>query len=111
MNISARTAKLLLLLLEHGSALPLQALSDSVGISKRTVQRDLAGVSDLLSARKVQLMSKTGLGVWLAGAKDALKSLEDDLRELVGSQAPMLEMDVRRERLTLLMLAILVPND
>jgi mannitol operon transcriptional antiterminator len=47
----------------------------------------------------------------LAGAKDALKSLEDDLRELVGSQAPMLEMDVRRERLTLLMSAILVPND
>lgn len=110
MTINVRTAKLLLLLLEHGSALPLQALSDSVGISKRTVQRDLAGVSDLLTEREVQLMSKTGLGIWLEGSQDALERLEDDLRELVGNQTPMLEMDARRERLTLLMLAILVPN-
>ena len=73
-------------------------LAEKVGVSKRTVQREMEGIS-YFPGYEVTLESKTGKGVWVEGTPEEKKRL---LEELKGSDSyDVSNREERRKRLVL----------
>ena len=69
MNFDPRMKKILLELLKDED-LSISQLADRVGVSKRTIQRELAYIDDDLKPYNLVFQSKTGKGVWLEGSQE-----------------------------------------
>lgn len=70
MNFDPRMKKILLELLKD-EYLSILQLADRVGVSKRTIQRELSYIADDLKPYNLLFQSKTGKGVWLEGSQEA----------------------------------------
>ena len=99
MEFSPRMKQILTVMLEADQKLPVKTLAERVGVSKRTVQRELEYIGSSLKPYRLTFQSKTGSGVWLEGSEEdkalLLKKLEGDNR--LDPTNPAL----RRERLIL----------
>lgn len=81
MNVSftRRQRKIIKVLLE-GQATA-EKLASILGVSRRTILRDLPGLSDKLKAYGIKLQRKSGKGISLEGESDSLENLKRDIEE------------------------------
>ncbi|MGJ7922779.1 BglG family transcription antiterminator [Neobacillus sp. LXY-4] len=76
MYISARERQILEILLLENNELTVKDLADQIGVSGRTIHRDLKNVEDILSEYDLSLQKKSGVGVQIIGDKGKIRELE-----------------------------------
>lgn len=81
MNITPRMKQIFLVLLKEAEPVSVKYLAEQIGVSKRTVQRELEYTASSLKGYEITFMSKTGVGVWLKGTDDEKQRLEETLSE------------------------------
>jgi mannitol operon transcriptional antiterminator len=74
--ISARERQILDILLTERDELTVKDLADQIGVSSRTIHRDLKNVEDILEEYGLNLNKKSGVGVQIIGDPDKLRELE-----------------------------------
>lgn len=77
-KITPRMKQILQVLLKEKEPISIKQLAEKTGISKRTVQRELESVNDVLLPYGMEFASKTGVGVWLDGEEAARAELRAD---------------------------------
>ncbi|MDR1143060.1 MAG: transcription antiterminator [Spirochaetaceae bacterium] len=100
--ISPRLFKLLELLLDREEPVPVDAIAKNLGISRRTVFRELENVDDLIARYRLELSSVSGRGIRLICGDEDRQKLTADLRE-----KHALKPGNRQERLLCLLLELL----
>lgn len=80
-DFTVRMQQILILLLKAKAPVPLRSLAEQVGISRRTVQRELESVDSLLARWGLSLHSKVGCGIWLDGSSQDRETLLTVLEE------------------------------
>lgn len=101
-ELSPRVQDIVRTLLLEKSPMPVKVLAEQIGISKRTVQRELEYLDRPLKKYGLKFCSKTGSGVWLEGTEEDRARL---LQEI--SQSDNLDVTNRTERRKRLILEIL----
>lgn len=76
MYISARERQILEILLTKNDEMTVKDLADQLGVSARTVHRDLKNVEDILKEYELWLQKKSGVGVQIAGEPNKVQELE-----------------------------------
>ncbi len=99
MEISPRIRQILMLLLEANEVIQVQKLADTIGVSKRTVQREFEYMESLLKKMGLSLESKQGSGIWIGGSAGKKQEVLDFLREK--EEFDMGDREKRRRRLIL----------
>ena len=86
-------------MLEENTPVPVKKLADKIGVSKRTVQRELGFMEQSVKGYQVHFLSKTGVGVWLEGEE----ADKEKLRQALGQEDDydVSNREDRRKRLTL----------
>lgn len=105
-ELSPRMQDIVRVLLCAQSPMPVKALAEQIGVSKRTVQRELEYLDRPLKQFGLKFCSKTGSGVWLEGEEGDRARL---LYEI--SQSDNLDITNRTERRKRLILEILRDKD
>ncbi|WP_199619457.1 BglG family transcription antiterminator [Paenibacillus alkalitolerans] len=80
MRLNSRQKHILLLLLESSQPLTLKYLSDELGLSIRTVQRELEILESTIKSYGLLLATRAGTGVWLEGSEDSKRKLVQELQ-------------------------------
>lgn len=65
MELSRRSIKVILKLLEDESAITTIELADSFNVSVRTIKYDLTGIREWLKTKNIELYSQRNKGIWL----------------------------------------------
>lgn len=99
MEFTPRTKQILNVLLQENQTMSVKVLADKVGVSKRTVQRELEYINGSLKTYEISFMSKTGVGVWLEGSEEEKKRLLSDITK--GDSYDVSNKEERRKRLVL----------
>lgn len=76
MYISARERQILEILLTESDETTVKDLADKIGVSGRTVHRDLKNVEDILKEYELSLQKKSGVGVQITGDQNKIRELE-----------------------------------
>lgn len=79
MEFTPRMKQILQILLKEEDNISVKNLAEQVGISKRTVQRELGYVDSALKSYELAFKSKTGVGIWLEGAAEEKARLLADI--------------------------------
>ena len=87
MRLSAHEVELIGALLRHPEGLTVADLADRLGMSARTVHRDLQPASEFLGSRGLRLVRQTGRGLRVEGTNAAREQALKDLRH-VGATVP-----------------------
>lgn len=99
MEISTRMRQIFQVLLREQSAISVKFLAEQIGVSKRTVQRELEYIESSLKPYQLKFVSKTGVGIWLEGNTEEKKRLLADINE--GDHYDASNREERRKRLIL----------
>lgn len=99
MEFTPRIKQILQIMIAENAPVPIKKLAEKIGVSKRTVQREMGYVEQSLKEYEVQFFSKTGVGVWLEGDEDAKNKLRLMLDQ--GDDYDASNRDERRKRLIL----------
>lgn len=103
--LSSRVIQCLGILSNSKEFITVNALADQLKISKRTLFRELKDIDMFLTPLKVQLISKTGLGIKIEADEDTLKTFKRLLIEVGLNQS-----DFSREDRQTVLLAELLKN-
>jgi mannitol operon transcriptional antiterminator len=77
MYISARERQILeILLIESNELTTVKDLADQIGVSGRTIHRDLKNVEDILEEYQLTLEKKSGVGIQINGEQNRIHELE-----------------------------------
>ena len=76
MYISARERQILEILLKNTDETTVKDLADQIGVSGRTIHRDLKNVEDILVEYTLSLQRKSGVGVQITGSPNKIRDLE-----------------------------------
>lgn len=76
MYISARERKILEILFTETNELTVRDLADQIGVSERTIHRDLKNVEDILTEKNLVLQKKSGVGIRIIGKPSKIEELE-----------------------------------
>lgn len=76
MYISARERQILEILLKNNDETTVKDLADQIGVSARTIHRDLKNVEDVLGEYDLSLLKKSGVGVQIMGDSSKIHELE-----------------------------------
>ncbi|QIZ06115.1 transcription antiterminator [Priestia megaterium] len=104
MYISARERQILEILLTETDEMTVKDLADQIGVSGRTVHRDLKNIEDILTEYELSLQKKSGVGVQITGSKDKIGELELFLFNLFHTEY------TPDERQTIILCALLESN-
>lgn len=99
MDFTPRMKQIFQVLLQEDSAISVKYLAEQVGVSKRTVQRELGYIESSLKGYEIQFFSKTGVGVWLEGRENEKQRLKQDIEG--GDDYDVSNREERRKRLIL----------
>lgn len=99
MDFTPRMKQIFQVLLQEDSAISVKYLAEQVGVSKRTVQRELGYIESSLKGYEIQFFSKTGVGVWLEGSENEKQRLKQDIEG--GDDYDVSNREERRKRLIL----------
>lgn len=102
MNATPRMRQILNVLLKEQSAISVKYLSEQIGVSKRTVQRELEYIEGILKGYDLCFWSKTGVGIRLDGSEEEKQRLREEI-----SQGDSYDTGNREERRKRLILEIL----
>lgn len=105
-ELTPRMQDIVRVLLLERHPMPVKALAEQVGVSKRTVQRELEYLDRPLKKYGLTFCSKTGSGVWLEGEEADRERLLNEI-----SQSDNLDVTNRTERRKRLILEILKDKD
>lgn len=75
MEMTTRMKQILQLLLQESAAVSVKYLAEQIGVSRRTVQRELESVGASLKGYELTFVSKTGVGIWIEGSEEEKKRL------------------------------------
>lgn len=67
-------------MLKQDEIISVKQLAEQVGVSKRTVQRELEYIESSLKPYQVAFLSRTGVGVWLEGTHEAKQKLLEEIK-------------------------------
>lgn len=101
MYISARERQILEILFSEENELTVKDLADKIGVSVRTIHRDLKNVEDILEEYQLTLQKKSGVGVAISGDKSRVRELELLLFNISHNEY------TAEERLTIILCALL----
>jgi len=65
MELTPRMKQIIQVLLKEPDAVSVKNLAEQIGVSRRTVQRELESIQTPLKAYELTFESKTGVGVWI----------------------------------------------
>ena len=82
MGLSGREIRLIEVLLRHSQGLTAGGIADRLGVSSRTVHRDLQPASDFLVAHNLALVRRSGRGLSVEGDAEARERALEALREM-----------------------------
>lgn len=99
MEMTTRMKQIFQVLLKEESAISVKYVAEQVGVSKRTVQRELEYIDSVLKRYDIRFFSRTGVGVWLDGSKEEKERLLCDISGSDKYDAG--NREERRKRLTL----------
>lgn len=99
MDLTPRLKRILIIMLEEEQVIAVKELAERIGVSKRTVQRELEYIGSSLKAYRVTFETKTGKGVWISGSEEDKKKLLAELKE--GDGYDVSNREERRKRLIL----------
>ncbi|MDY2814457.1 MAG: BglG family transcription antiterminator [Dorea sp.] len=99
MEFTPRMKQILQVLLREKEAISVKTLAEQVGVSKRTIQRELESIDYYLKPYKIKFLSKTGVGVWLEGEEIQWERLLSDIGQ--GESYDAGNREERRKRLIL----------
>lgn len=102
MDFTPRLKQILIIMLEEGQIIPVKELAARIGVSKRTVQRELEYMESCLKPYHITFETKTGTGVWLSGSDTDKQKLLEELKE-----NDIYDVSNREERRKRLLLEIL----
>ncbi|MFD1408859.1 PRD domain-containing protein [Kroppenstedtia eburnea] len=105
MYFSSRERNLIRLLMDSDQVWTVKKLAETLGVSERTIHRDLSGVEASLDGMGLSLRKKTGVGISLEGDSAGLEALRSVLAE-----QPETEF-TPDERKTLLLCTLLVTSE
>lgn len=80
MEFTSRLRQILLIMLDE-ELISIKTLSDHLGISRRTVQRELENIDFFLKTYHLEVRSKAGRGIWLQGSEEDRRNLGKKLKE------------------------------
>ncbi|MCX4269549.1 MAG: transcription antiterminator [Lachnospiraceae bacterium] len=99
MDLTPRLKQILMIMLEDGGVIPVKELAQRIGVSKRTVQRELEYIGSSLRQYRITFETKTGRGVWIAGSEEDKQKLLAELRQK--DNYDVTNREERRKRLIL----------
>jgi mannitol operon transcriptional antiterminator len=105
MYISARERQVLEILLTETGELTVKDLADQIGVSGRTIHRDLKNVEDILEEYNLTLQKKSGVGIHVTGDKSKIRELELFLFNLYHTEY------TPNERQTMILCTLLESNE
>ncbi|WP_251028954.1 transcription antiterminator [Bacillus sp. ISL-18] len=76
MYISARERQILEVLLKTTDETTVKDLAEFIGVSGRTIHRDLKNIEDILDEYNIKLQKKSGVGVQITGEQNKIRELE-----------------------------------
>src|ERR687894_2411553 len=85
MGLSAHEVELIGALLRHPDGLAVADLADRLGVSARTVHRDLRSASEFLGPRGLTLVRRAGRGVRVEGTSGARERALEDLSDVASA--------------------------
>lgn len=98
MEFTPRIRQILTTLLDAGGPVPEQKIAETVGVSKRTIQREIDYLESELSRYHLKLKKKKNAGVFVAGESVELQKLRDDLNN--SKESGIADKTLRRKYLT-----------
>lgn len=98
-DFSPRLGQIVITLLNQENPVSVKFLADIIGVSKRTVQRELEYLPSTLKKYNLSFHSKAGTGVWIEGENSDRKNLLSILSE--DDSLDVSNRDERRKRLIL----------
>lgn len=81
MNLTPRLKQILIVMLEEQDVIAVSNLAMCIGVSKRTVQRELEYLGNSLKEYNITFETKTGKGVWLDGTEEDKQRLLEELKK------------------------------
>ncbi len=100
MDLTPRLKRILMIMLERDQAIAIKDLAAAIGVSKRTVQRELEYAKNILKkSYNIIFETKTGVGVWLSGSEEDKKQLLEELKGM--DNYDVSDREERRKRLLL----------
>ncbi|MCA0971893.1 BglG family transcription antiterminator [Halobacillus litoralis] len=81
MYVSARERKMIEYLIEARDPVPVKKIAEALGVSTRTVHRDLNGLEQTLNDYDLFLQKQTGRGIQLLGEQEGIKKLRGEIHE------------------------------
>ena len=99
MSFTPRTKQILKVMLQQNQTISIKNLADQVGVSKRTIQRELEYIDSSLKKYQIHFHSRTGVGVWLEGNEEEKLRLLQDIT--TGYTYDVSNREDRRKRLVL----------
>jgi mannitol operon transcriptional antiterminator len=99
--ISARERKILDLLLAYPKGITVKDVAKQLGVSERTVHRDLKGVGQVVGAYNLQLIKKAGVGIQIVGNEEKKHQLQMHVLRLSHTEY------TPEERQTMILIALL----
>lgn len=97
--MTPRMRQILKILLKEKEAISVKYLADRIGVSKRTVQRELEYMNAVLKKYEIKFRSKTGVGIWLEGGDQEKQRLLEEIGQSGSYDAG--NREERRKRLVL----------
>ena len=86
-------------LLKEPAAVSVKYLAEQIGVSRRTVQRELEYIDASLKEYDLVFASKTGVGIWIEGSEEEKRRLLDVCS--AGDDYDVSNREERRKRLIL----------
>ncbi len=80
MDLSPRAKKILGIMLEKNDAISATFLAKELGISKRTIQREIECFPKYLRKHNLEFASKTGVGIWIIGDEKQKRKLVEAIK-------------------------------
>lgn len=81
-GLSAREIRLIEVLLRHPNSLTIDGIADRLGVSARTVRRELRPASDFLDSHGMKLVRQPGRGLIVEGDAEAREKTLESLRDV-----------------------------
>ncbi len=105
-HFTPRMNQILSIMLRHDKVLSVKTLADEIGVSKRTIQREIEYLGHSLDMYEVEFCSRAGTGIWLEGGEEGKSRLRKELES-----TNILDSFDKSERRKRLILEILKDSD